>query len=499
MAFSTAPQFSTEQQKDLIFDGNDFFRSGNLSVQRDLQLVNVFYDRVSDENKTRQLAVKKRAGLTTTAYNLTKVSSSDSLRGFFYDVDQNAMYWAVKNKVYSCSPDSGPTIRTVKTLGTSSGQVGFCSYLKSTGTRYVIFSDGTDLWIDDYVAVSCTKVTDADMPTPHEPCPIYIDGYILLIKKNTSDVYSCDVDNPFSWTAGEFISAEISSDYSLKLIKAKNYVVNMGYNSIEYFWDAGNPSGSPFSRNDSPFRSTGYVTGLCVIADDTYFVGRDGESNLGVYSLNSFKVTKVSNSIVDRTLQTYLGTQNEKAPVNLNRDGYCISVDGHTYYVLVAGQTTWAYDVDTHFWYEWRGSDNTGLKIEGAWNMYDGSCYVAIAGQTYISLLNPAIYQDFGNNFTCKYVTESYNADTTNWKVCSKTYLKCDMHNNTGTSNAQISWSNNDWADGGTSPRNINVFSPSPFIVNCGRFRNRSFKIEYTDNYPIRLYGLGFNLNIMGN
>jgi len=500
MAFSTNPQFNTEQTKKIEFDGTTFYRSGNLAVQRDCQIVNMFYDRVTDENKSRQVCLKKRSGLSTTTYNLTKSSASDDLRGFFYDSDQNAFYWAVNDSVYVCRPDVGVATTLVATLVTSSGYVGFCNFLKSTGERYVIFSDGTDLWVDDYVAVSCNKVVDPDLPTPHEPCPVYLDGYILLIKQDTSDMYNSDNDDPTSWTAGEFISAEISSDYSTKIVKAKNYVVTLGKDSIEYFWDAGNASGSPFSRNDSPFRSVGYITGLCTIGDTTYFVGKDKNQNVAVYSLNSFKVDRISNSVVDRTIQTYVNTQNQKAPVNLSRDGYCISVDGHTFYVLVAGQTTWAYDVDEHFWYEWKGSDGNGLQIEAAWTMLDGSMYVAITDQTYISVMNPVNYQDFGSNFTCRYTTEDFTAETSNWKVCSRIILHTDMHQYTGTSNLQLTWSDNDWADGGiATARDINVFSSSPMTFNTGRFRNRSYRLQYSDNYPIRMYGLEMRLNIMGN
>jgi hypothetical protein len=500
MAFSTNPQFSTEQTKPIKFDGTAFYRSGSMAIQRDCNIVNMFYDRVSNENKEQQVALKKRSGLSATTYNLTKVSSSDTIRGFFYDSDQNAFYWAVLDKVYVCRPDVGVATTLVTTLATTTGQVGFCNFLKSTGTRYVLFSDGTDLWVDDYVAVSCNKVVDADMPTPHEPCPVYLDGYVLLIKKNTSDMYNSDNDDPTSWTAGEFISAEISSDYSLKIAKAKNYIVTLGKDSIEYFWDAGNATSSPFSRNDSPFRAVGYVTGLATIGDTTYFVGKDKNQNVAVYSLNSFKVDMISNSVVNRTLQTYVNTQNQKSPINLDREGYCISVDGHTYYVIVTTQVTWAYDVDEHFWYEWRTAADAPLSIEAAWTMNGGSMYVAITGQTYISVMNPANYQDFGSNFTCQYTTEDFTAETNNWKVVSRVVLHCDMHNYTGTSNLQLTWSDNDWADGGiTTPRNINVFSSSPMTFNTGRFRNRSFRLKYADNYPIRMYGMEMRLNIMGN
>lgn len=500
MAYTSSPQFNTYKTVDIQFDGVDLYRSGNLNIQRDLNIINFYYDRLTKENERRDVKLKKRPGLTTSSYSLTKSSSSDVLRGSFYDVDQNAFYWAVNNKVYAVKPDSGTSVRTVTTLSTSSGYVGFCSFLKSTNTRYVLFSDGTDLWVDDYVAVSCNKVVDPDMPTPHQPYPIYLDGYVFLIKANSGDIYNSDNDDPTTWTAGSFITAEISSDYALRLIKAKNYLICLGYNSAEYFWDAGNtPPSSPLSRNDSPVRSVGYLTGLCTIGDTTYFVGQDEKRNVSVFAVNSFKIESVSNEVVDRTLQTISSTSNEKAQLNLNKDGFCISVDGHTFYILVTPQTTWAYDIDEKFWYEWKGSDNTGLKVEAAWGMYNGSIYCAIQNQTSISILSPAIYQDFGSNFTCQYTTENATFDSFNWKICHRVALNCSMHNYTGTSNAVLSWSDNDWADGGTgTARNINVFSSSPYITRCGKFRNRSFRIKYTDNYPFFMSGLSLDINVMG-
>jgi len=131
--------------------------------------------------------------------------------------------------------------------------------------------------------------------------------------------------------------------------------------------------------------------------------------------------------------------------------------------------------------------------------MYNGSTYCAVEGQEYMSTMHPAIYQDFGISFTCKYVTESWNGETMNWKTCSRVILDCDRHGSSGTSNVQLSWSDKDWADGGVTARNINIFSESPFLVNTGRFRKRSYKIEYADNYPIRFYGLSMRLNYMGN
>lgn len=499
MAFSNSPELQTYKSVEVKFDGFPTYRTGNLATQRDINIVNFYYDRISQENKEREVKLIKRPGLKATTYSLSKAASSDVLRGSFYHVDQNTFYWAVNDKVYSVSPDVGTTVRTVTTLTTSSGLVGFCSFLKSDDTRYIIFSDGTDLWVDNYATVTCTKVVDADLPSPHQPSPVYLDGYLFLIEGSSGNIWNSDVDDPFTWTAGSYIQSEINSDYGVRLLKAKNYLICLGYNSAEYFWDAGNSPGSPLSRNDSPVRTIGYLTNLCTIGDTTYFVGQDGKQNIGVYAINSFKIERISNPVVDRTIQTIGSTNNEKSQVTLDKDGYAISVDGHHFYVLPTPQTTWVYEVEDKVWYEWKGSDGLGLGVEATWAMYDGSMYVAIKGQTYISLLSPAIYQDFGANFTCKYTTENTTFGTSNWKILHRLFLNCSKHSDTGTSNATIEYSPDDWSPTGVvGTRTINVFSNSPYCTRLGKFRNISFRVSYTDNYPFFMTALQADINVYG-
>jgi hypothetical protein len=502
MAYTNSPETQTYKTVPIKFDGTPLYRDGDLSIQRDLQIVNMYYERVSQENKTRDLKLKKRPGLSASLYTLNKVLNTDDIRGSFYDPDPNLFYWSVENKVYAFNPDLGVTTpRTVCTLTTSTGYVGFCSFLKSDNTRYVIISDGIDLWYDNYVTTTCTSIAHAgNFPTPHQPYPIYLDGYIFLIKAGTGDIYNSVVDDVTTWT-GSPITAEISSDYALRLVKAKNYMICLGTNSAEYFYDSGDhvaPS-SPLSRNDSPVRNVGYVSNLVTIGDTTYFVGVDGQQGLSVYSINSFKIEKISNSVVDRTLQSFSTTSDAHGNINLLQDGYSITTDGHSFYVLVTPQTTWVYDIDDHFWYEWKGSDGTGLKVQAVWPMYNGNVYVGIANQSYISMLSPHSYQDFGANFTCRYTTENTTFGTMNWKVLHRLSLDCSKHRSSPTSQVVATLSYDDWSPD-TTPivKNINAFSNSPFTYRLGRFRNISIRFEYADNYPFFMTGCELDINVMG-
>ena len=496
MAYTASPEFNTYKTVPIAFDGNTTYRSGDLTTQRDINVVNFFYDRISQENKTRETWLKKRPGLATTAYSLSRPAPTDSIRGFFYDSANNRLYWAVANKVFSANPDTNTTIRTVCTLATSSGYVGFCEFFKSsTNTRYVIISDGTDLWVDDVVGASCVEVTDVDLPSPHVPQPISLDGYVFLAKENTGDLYNSDNDDPTAWTPGDYISTEMSGDFIVKIVQNRNYIVAFGSNSMEMFWDAANTSGSPLRRNDVGYKDIGYVTGMAKIGKNVFFVGQDSARNNCVYMIDGFDVNKVSTSVVDRSIQAIATTDNSKGSVYLDTNGYALSIDGHTFYVLRTPQTTWMFDNESNFWYELRGSDGTNLKIEASWSMYNGMQYVAIVGQTYISKMSPSLYQDFGSNFTCTYTTERVTGGSLNFSVCNKVTLGVDRQVNTGESNVVLSWSDNDWYST-TGSRNINVFKEAPKAYSLGQFRTRSFRITYADNYPIRLKGMELELNV---
>jgi hypothetical protein len=494
MAFSNSPQFETYKTIQVKFDATPTFRSGDTAAARDSAIRNMFYDRVSQENKTREVSLKKRPGLVATTWSLGKDSGASTVNGHYYDSDSNRFYWAVNSRVYYVAPNISNTPVLVATLTTSGLPVGFCEFLRASDMkRFIAFSDGQELWLDE-IGGTATKVTDADLPVPHLPQPVQLDGYLFVAAKNTNDLYNSVNDDPFSWEPTDYISAEMTGDYITKLATNRNYIVAFGTNSLEIFWNAAVETGSPMKRNESGFKRVGYLAGICTIGDKLYFVGQDQNKTVSVYVMDGFKLDRISNEVVDRSLEQLTTTQNGLDAVSLV-DGITVTVDGHSFYLIQNTNTCWAYDLDEKMWYEWLSPTNDRLNIQAAWAKYGGGQYVAVGSQTTISLLSPAVYQDFGANFTCRYVTEDIIAGTLNWKSCSRAMLQADRHLPTGTSNVQLSWSDDDWNSSSTV-QSINVFSASPYITRLGRFRTRSFKLEYADNYPLRMQQLDLDINV---
>lgn len=503
MAFTKAPETSTYRTVDMDFTATSWPRSGSTSVRRDAEILNMYFDRNSNENQTRASLLVKRPGLADQAISLQKSVSTEVINGFFQDDSSNYIYWSRSNHVYSCDVTTGTVtdIATMTGTNTSSvNSVGFCSFLTSVGTRYICFNNGSELWYHVVGAGTSTKVVDADYPASTYPFVVFLDGYLFVIKKDTGDIYNSDLNTPITWTAGNYITAEINPDKLSAITKLKNYLIAFGRDGIEFFYDAANVSGSPLARNESYYKSVTLTSNLCTIGDEVVYVGRQRGQGLRVFKLDSQDNKPISNAWVERLLQ-YQGLNTLDTNGNSTLQGFSASINGHNFYFLSL-QTTGIIlvcDLDNGFWYRWTFATEgtSGNMIQAIWTVTNQPAYpwIVLGGKTTISYLSTTTYQDYGVNFTASYTTEDYTSETFNWKTCHRVGLYCDFPAASGTSNAQISWSDDDGTTFSTA-RNCNTITNNPYITQCGRFRSRIWRIDYTDNYPWRLWGLSMDLNV---
>jgi len=504
MAFTKSPENSTYRTVDMDFTATTWNRSGNIFVRRDPEIINMMFDRNSNENQTKDAVLIKRAGLSDFGIDLGKGGTlTTKVNGFFQDDSTNYIYWALGNKVFSCDLTTNTVTQIATMAGTTTAyvnSVGFCSFLKSTGVRYICFNNGAELWYHVVGTGVSTKVVDADYPGSTYPTVVFLDGYLFVIKKNTGDIYNSDLDDPSSWTAGNYATAEINSDLGRALAKVKNYIVCFGGSGIEFFYDAANLSGSPLGRNESFYKAVTLASNICTIGDSLFFVGRMSGQGLKVYRLDGEQLKDISPSWVDRFLTNSVNSALDLSGFS-DTNGFGGSMNGNHFYFLNTNLGyLLVYDLSNNFWYKWyvgtAQGDSTNV-IQAVWtgNYQDANLLIALGGQSSISKFSDTTYQDFGQNFTCSYITADYTSETFNWKTCHRVGLYCDYPTQLGTSYAQISWSDDD-GNTFTSPRNLQVTTNNPYITQCGRFRSRNWKIEYTDNYPFRMWGLTMDLNV---
>ena len=486
MPYSKTPQQSTYQTKTIDFLASQYNRG--VVPTTDIDFLNVYLELRQDKSLgENDYEWVKRPG--STSY-IPSVGTSP--RGHYYNADFKKYYYVVADTLYVWNVATNTLSTSIAAFfGTSSGDVGFTEYLYDNGTQVVVLTDGTTLKQIDSANVVTTCV-DPDLPVPHQPYPIFLDGYLFVLKTGTGDLYNSDLNNPMQWTAGAFISCEILPDQAIRPIKLNNYIAVFGTNSIEYFWDAGNSTGTPLQRNDTPVKFNGYLGGYAQWGNKVYFVGNNVEGQPSVFSLEDLKMDEVAGATLTRYLANLTQTYSTYR-------GSIVCTAGHVFYVLNAGSYTFVGDLTTKQWFRWAYQQNSGMALSGAVNIKTADTYRCLFYRDVDSTIyqfSPLVYQDMGVNYTCQLVTENEQFDTYNQKTMSRLTLWADKPTSSAT--ALISWSDDDYQTF-SSPVPLELYQERPSINRLGRFRKRAFKLSFTQNQPMRFRGIEVNINMGQN
>jgi len=191
------------------------------------------------------------------------------------------------------------------------------------------------------------QITDVDYPATTVNGVVYLDGYIFVMDA-AGLIWNSDLSNPASWSALGFISAQAEPSPGVAIAKYHNYIVALCDRSTQFFYDAGNPVGSPLSvmaqNNALVGCAAGGSVGYC---DGTvYWIGKNKSLGRGIYRLNGLQPELVSSPSVDRILNT-LGLTTVLA--------FGFRINGSHFYFLncISDNLTLVYDVGANLWYSW--------------------------------------------------------------------------------------------------------------------------------------------------
>jgi Phage stabilisation protein len=480
MAQSRAPYAQTNETRQMEFPTNPLGRSG-LFPAKDANLMNIMVD-VTKGGKTPKVYFRSRGGLSL-AYNTSA------------QVGRGLHYWVYGGVGY-CISVAGNTIysngNALGTISTSTGSVGFCEHVSSAGVVTLFFCDGTNGYVFTSPGTFPTKITDSNFPSPHIPSPQFMDGYIFLAIANGEDIHNCALDTPLTWTISgspSFISAEMYPDTIVTLSKNNNYIYAVGRLSVEYFYDAGNSTGSPLARQTPAVQQFGTAAADSVVQteEEVILIGDTGNGGKTVWTIDGFKAKEVGTSWVKVILTT--------EGANLaSCNAYSIRVSGQKLYVVQLTSRTLVYNFDTELWSEW-SSGVTGSSRFIGYNADDGpngTPYLQDASNGCIYAMSENVFTDNGTNFLIQIVTEREDYGNMNIKTCSRFSLLGDVPDTTDNT-LSISWSDDDY-NTWSIPRTL-TFNDYPSITQLGRFRRRAYKIQYNLPHLLRLEGYEVDIN----
>jgi hypothetical protein len=328
------------------------------------------------------------------------------------------------------------------------------------------------------------KIIDADFPSTATGPFVELDGYVFI---GTSDgkIYNSDLNSITSWGSLSWIRVNMQADGSIACAKIKNQVLGIGRNHCEFFYNAGNPTGSPLGRTEQAMIAVGsYSTDNIVNwRDRVFFIGQDsGYENAGVWMIEGFKEKRLSSIPLTRMLSQNSATLNAEQ-IHLS----AFEHQGKQFVYFGMGNSSnliadYLYCLESGEWVE-AGYPFLMKFSEGL----NGIAINNTAGIIYTADPLTPTYQDVGSaSYTARIQTSLWDGGTDNIKLIRKIKLIADTQ---ASGTASISWSDDDYANYNTA-RTVDMTSMFKTLSGCGSTRRRSFKIEHSANTPFRAEAL---------
>lgn len=481
MAFTKTPVESTYRTEmvKLIMTNDNRDAAGT----KDVIALNGFYEITNSEVAAdRDYHFVKRDGAVEYAYTSPNVD----VRGIYYWQTQNKLFVAYQSSIVILTATTGAVQTTLTPFSSTTGEVGFIEYRFPSGETKVVFTDGTVLGTIDSANTQVLNA-DADFPDPIIPgSMVYLDGYLFVVKSGTSDIYNSALDNPLSWDPSNFIAAEMGPDSVTKLARIKNYIVAMGPRSIEYFYNAANATGSPLNRYESFFKEIGFLGGFAQKENTIFFVGQAKETDPTVFAMTDSSASPIANTPLRRFLvpsSTFVGA--------------VVSNGGKDFYVMDSSDLTYVFDMEANLWtrWAWKATDSFSIK-------YATKCFIPNVGNTTIMVFDgdaslyyfdPKIYQDDGVDFLVRVQTDKMAFNTMRQKTMSKIIVYADRP--TVSALLSIRVSDDDYQTYSVA-RTVDINQEFPSLTRWGRFRRRSWDLQYQTNAPLRLRHLEVDINM---
>lgn len=491
MAYSKTPEISTYQTKDIPFHGVDARR--DFGSGSDIGMLNCYYDRHSQENKERDVWIRRRPG-----FQLAGITGNLPTGAYYSSVSNNSLNSATFCAETGTTNNWNITVLTdqgfIRTLsGITSSKYGHgiygCEFLYNNGTVELNFITGnTQLRIAPNLL---TPFTVSTLPFNAINWSVSIDGYIFTAEANTNKIRSCALNTPTDWTTiSDPQLAESSSDSIVALANVGNYLVAFGFYSTEFFYNAGVAAPEfPFRRQAGYTQSVGYSSQLAQAGDTLYFIGNEKGAGLGVFKLENFKIERISTPAMERRLV-----------ISTVTEGNIIKANGKSWYAVKNNFETWVYDLEEHLWSVWVSAEDNALPIAASTTVnYAGVSYcIDTTDGKIVSFSSVSDRGAFGGGFPVVYRTEIIDFESDNWKTINRLFLKTRYDAEQVGNPAfkmRIRWSDDNGVTWSTH-RDYFPTSPSPFINRCGRFRRRIFEIFYDAPYPVSWQGLRVDVNL---
>lgn len=283
---------------------------------------------------------------------IAQVTANNEVRNF---AEMGGKLWMVAGaKLYSMTT-AGVINYELPLIGASTGMAG----MAVGANDKLLVVDG----VAGYTVVAGVAqiIHDYDFQLGYTCC--YIDGYYIVSKKDSGEFYISELDDPTSWNALSYASAEGSPDNLQAVVNNQNNLWLFGNKSIEIWFDSGNAT-FPFERITGAISHVGTLSPRSIAVHDraVYFL----DNELTVRASRGLDPQRISTSQIEYNISQYTN------PYDAN--GYMMAFEGNVFYILTfkTDNETWVYNIVTGLWSKW----TTGVSL----NRFSGNCFANFNG-----------------------------------------------------------------------------------------------------------------------
>ena len=437
----------------------------------------------SDENPMYNIV--KRPGIASSA---TYTAANAVGRGMY--IWQGNVYYVLGSDIYK----NGTSLSV--TLNTSTGRVYFEVMGGGSASEKLLVLEGQDVWSVE----SNDTVTQHTTGANGEPTDLIgtmvggianLDGYIFVCDEDGKILHNNtqnDTAAAMNWSNSNIISANVFSDQLKGIVRHLNYIMAFGEWSTEFFYNAGNATGSVLSRAEGTVIRYGTPNFATVWQDENIvcFVARSRDGGNSVIVMEGLSPKIVSTKPIEKILNA--ATDMDEAYA------FGLRIGGIIYYILTLPTTgkTLVFNLVDNTWCEWTSYDGV-TETEFLWADIKG--YVDSTGNTNFRALHISNgdvyafdvdnYQDIGQDIKVKIVTDKIDLGTNQRKFLTRLNIIGDLLITSG--NIGLRWTDDDYKTWNNASPITKDMQYIPAYNALGSFSRRAFELTFDSNHPMRL------------
>jgi len=367
------------------------------------------------------------------------------------------------------------------------------TFVSTTPTILIPSTDSTAWYYDNAVTVAvATKITDGDFPgnAGYTLAGGFatMDGYNFIMD-TTGNIWNSDLNSVTAWTAANFINANSYPDRGIGCIRQKDTIMAFGTESTQFFYNAGNPTGSPLSRIEPRTLRVGCIgaDAITTIEDIVFWAGSSPQGGIHVSMYSGAGYKKISTPEIEAIL-ILAGAAN----ISLTS----IELYGSSFVIVNASNVTFVYGLEEGAWSEWNTSGGrpwykcAGVS-SGSTQVIYAISNVLTGGKVYTINPSAMVYQDDGVTFTARIQLSKLGEgeSLTFWEE-----LNVIGDQNTASSTLTVQFSDDDYQSWNTAGT-VDLADEVRKLSGLGAAYRRAWALVHSDNAPMRLESISGRLS----